>query len=116
MRCLFCGSVGWHTLNHFWRLGRLLTIKGVDLSSMGKGCMYTQESESEQGTLHKLSVNGPDLITWSLSPKRANKAWRITLLSLSVIKAEALRHAELQEGHESARPVTQYIGMRAGCC
>lgn len=52
--------------------------------------MYTQESVPEQGTLYKFSVNGPDLVSWSLSPKRANKAWRIILLSLSVIKAEAL--------------------------
>lgn len=68
-----------------------------------------------QGSLYKFSVNGPDLVSWSLSPKRANKAWRIIPLSLSVIKAEALRRAELQGGHESARPVTRHIGVRAGC-
>lgn len=83
----------------------MLTVDVVDSQSMEIGPVYTQESAPEQERSYKFPINGPDLGSESLSLE-ANKTWRATLLSLSIVRIVALWHTDLQEGNDSARPVT----------
>lgn len=57
---------------------------------MESGPVHAQEPVPEQERLLMLSVTGPDLVSCSLSPVEANRAWRVTLLSLSIGRTEAL--------------------------